>query len=49
VVIGRTPGHQPATLQVHGEIARVMALIEVLDTMEAQFMAAIQNDFEEMT
>ena len=45
VVIGKTPGHQPATLQVHGSIANIMASMEVLDLMEQQFLAAAQNDF----
>ena len=45
VVIGKTPGHQPATLQVHGSIANIMASMEVLDLMEQQFLAAVQNDF----
>ena len=34
VVIGKAPGHQPATLQVHGSIANIMASMEVLDVME---------------
>jgi hypothetical protein len=33
VVIGKTPGHQPASLQVHGSIANIMASMEVLDLM----------------
>ncbi len=45
VVIGKTPGHQPATLQVYGSIANMMASMEVLDLMEQQFLAAVQNDF----
>jgi len=44
VVIGKTPGHQPASLQVHGSIANIMASMEVLDLMEQQFLAAAQND-----
>jgi hypothetical protein len=44
-VIGKTPGHQPATLQVHGSIANIMASMEVLDLMGQQFLAAAQNDF----
>ncbi len=43
VVIGKTPGHQPATL--HGSIANIMASMEVLDLREQQFLAAAQNDF----
>ena len=45
VVIGKTPGHQPATLPVHGSIANIMASMEVLDLMEQPFLAAAQNDF----
>ncbi|MBB3542200.1 MULTISPECIES: hypothetical protein [unclassified Rhizobium] len=43
-VIGKTPGHQPAGLQVHGSIANIMASMEVLDLMEQQFITAAQND-----
>jgi hypothetical protein len=44
VVIGKTPGHQPATLEVHGSIANIMASMEVMDLMEQQFLAAAGND-----
>jgi deoxyadenosine/deoxycytidine kinase len=44
VVIGKTPGHQPATLQVHGDIANIMASMDVIDVMQQQFVAAAQND-----
>ncbi|MDK1390142.1 hypothetical protein QN224_33235, partial [Sinorhizobium sp. 8-89] len=44
VVIGKTPGHQPASLQVHGSIANITASMEVLDLLEQQFIAAAQND-----
>ena len=27
VVIGKTPGHQPASLQVHGDIANIMVTL----------------------
>jgi hypothetical protein len=45
VVIGKTPGHQPASLQVHGLIAAIFAQMDVMDLMEQQFIAAAQNDF----
>jgi hypothetical protein len=45
VVIGKTPGHQPASLQVHGLIAAIFAQMDVMDLMEQQFVAAAQNDF----
>jgi len=37
VVIGQTPGHQPASLQVHGSIANIMASMEAIDVLEQQF------------
>ncbi len=43
-MIGKTPGHQPASSQVHGSIANIMASMEVLDLMEQQFITAAQND-----
>ena len=45
VVIGKTPGHQPASLQVHGDIANIMASMDVIDILQQQFVAAAQNDF----
>ena len=44
VVIGKTPGHQPAALQVHGDIANIMASVDVIDMMQRQFVAGAQND-----
>jgi hypothetical protein len=44
VVIGKTPGHQPASLQVHGDIANIMASMDVIDFLRQQFIAAAQND-----
>ncbi|MBY5625909.1 recombinase family protein [Rhizobium leguminosarum] len=44
VVIGKTPGHQPASLQVHGDIANIMASMDVIDIMQQQFVASAQND-----
>ncbi|MBY5436976.1 recombinase family protein [Rhizobium leguminosarum] len=40
VVIGKTPGHQPASLQVHSSIANIMASMEAIDVLEQQFLAA---------
>ncbi|MFY8100303.1 MAG: recombinase family protein, partial [Allorhizobium sp.] len=37
VVIGKTPGHQPASLQVHGDIANIMASMDVIDVLQQQF------------
>ena len=44
VVIGKTPGHQPASLQVHGDTANIMASMDVIDVVQHQLMAAAQND-----
>ena len=44
VIIGKTPGHQPASLQVHGDIANIMASMDVIDVLQQQFFAAAQND-----
>lgn len=32
VVIGTIPGHQPASLQVNGDIANIMASMDVMVT-----------------
>lgn len=47
VVIGKTPGHQPATLQIHGLIASILAQMDVLTLMEQRFLSSVQNDFLE--
>ncbi|WP_246723552.1 recombinase family protein [Rhizobium sp. ARZ01] len=47
VVIGKTPGHQPATLEVHGLIASILAQMDVLDYMERRFVAEVHTDFIE--
>lgn len=44
IVIAKTPGHQPAALQVHGNIANIMASMDVIDIMQQQFVASAQND-----
>jgi hypothetical protein len=44
VVIGKTPGHQPTSLQVHGDIAHIMASMDVIDVLQQQFFTAAQND-----
>lgn len=44
MVIGKTTGHQPAGLQVRGDLAAIMASIEVLDLMEQQFLVVAGND-----
>ncbi|PLK73166.1 hypothetical protein C0V73_04990 [Rhizobium sp. TH135] len=43
VGIGNTPGHESASLEVHGDIASIMASMEVIDVMQ-RFIAAAQND-----
>ena len=44
VVIGKTPGHQRASLHVHGDIAHIMASMDVIDVLQQQLFAAAQND-----
>ena len=44
VVIGKTPGHQPASLEVHGHIANIMASMDLIDVLQQQFIAAAQNE-----
>ncbi|MBO0132887.1 recombinase, partial [Agrobacterium sp. Rnr] len=41
------PGHQPATLEVHGLIASILAQMDVLDLMERRFVAEVHADFIE--
>ncbi|MCC8934169.1 hypothetical protein [Rhizobium sp. 'Codium 1'] len=48
VIIGKTPGHQPPSLQDHGLIAAIFAQMDVMDLMEQQFVATAQNDFVAM-
>ena len=47
VVIGKTPGHQPATVEVHGPISSILAQMDVLDFMERRFVAEVHADFIE--
>ena len=47
VVIGKTPGHQPASLQVHGLIASILAQMDVIDYMKSRFISEIHEDFVE--
>ncbi len=46
-VIGKTPGHQPASLQVRGLIASILAQMDVLDYMSSRFVSEIHEDFME--
>ena len=41
-VIAKTRGHQPASLQVHGSIANIMASMEALDLVERPFILQYQ-------
>ncbi len=48
VVIGKTPGRQPATLEVHDRIASVMEAVEAVEAvtaMEKQFHVQKHHDF----
>ncbi|WP_312406277.1 recombinase family protein [Rhizobium sp.] len=47
VVIGKTPGHQPASLEVHGRIASILAAMEAATIMEKQFEALKRRDYLE--
>jgi hypothetical protein len=47
VVICKTPGHQPAFLEVHGLISSILAQMDVLDFMERCFVAEMYADFIE--
>ncbi len=44
VMMCKTRGRQPASLQVYGNIVDIMGSLEVLDLMEQQFLAAAGND-----
>lgn len=44
-VIGKSPGHQPASLEVHGHTAKIMASMDAIDVMKQQFIAAARKDF----
>ncbi|XHE12569.1 hypothetical protein PCC82_12340 [Agrobacterium deltaense] len=46
-VIGKTPGHQPASLEVHGRIASILAAMEAATILEKQFEALKQHDYLE--
>ena len=39
-----TPGDEPVSLKVHGRIAHILALIDVIDVLQQQFITAAQND-----
>ncbi|MCZ7501535.1 hypothetical protein G6M64_09825 [Agrobacterium tumefaciens] len=47
VVIGKTPGHQQASLQVHGRMASILAAMEAATILEKQFEALKQHDYLE--
>ncbi|MBB3139078.1 hypothetical protein FHS26_006859 [Rhizobium pisi] len=47
VVIAKTPGHQPASLEVHGRIASILAAMEAATIMEKQFEALKRPDYLE--
>lgn len=44
VVIGKTPGHQPASLEVHGRIASILCAMEASAILEKRFLAGKRND-----
>lgn len=45
VVISKTPGHQPARLEVHGHIAGVMAAMDAATAMEKPFQVEKHNEY----
>jgi DNA invertase Pin-like site-specific DNA recombinase len=45
VVIGKTPGHQPASLEVHGRIASILGALEATTILEKQFTALKHHDY----
>ncbi|TBD88116.1 recombinase family protein [Rhizobium ruizarguesonis] len=47
VVIGKTPGHQPASLEVHGQIASILAAMEAATILEKRFGALARHDYLE--
>ncbi|TAU85101.1 hypothetical protein [Rhizobium leguminosarum] len=47
VVTGKTPGHQPASLEVHGRIASIIAAMGAATIMEKKVEALKQHDYLE--
>ena len=47
VVIGWTPGNQPASLEVHGRISGILAAMKAATILEKQFEALKQHDDQE--
>ncbi|MEQ1407378.1 hypothetical protein ABK249_20845 [Neorhizobium sp. Rsf11] len=47
VVIGNTPGYQPASLEVHGRIASTLAAMEAATIMKKQSDALKRYDYLE--
>ena len=45
VVIDKTPGHQPASLEVHGRIASILAATEAATILEKTFEALKQSEY----
>ncbi|PYE85255.1 hypothetical protein [Phyllobacterium leguminum] len=45
VVIGKTPGHQPASLEVHGRIASILAAMDAATIMEERFKLLRHHDY----
>ena len=44
--VGKTPG-QPASIQVHGLLALILAQMDVLDYMSSRFISEVHEDFVE--
>lgn len=44
-VISKPPGHQPASLEVHGQIASILVAMEEATILEKQFEALARHDY----
>jgi hypothetical protein len=45
VVIGKAPGHQPASLEIHGRIVTIMAAMEVSTLLEKQLITLQRHHY----
>mgnify|MGYP007051651497 FL=1 len=45
MVIGKTPGHQPASLEIHGRIVTIMAAMEVSTLLEKQLITLQRHHY----
>ena len=45
-MIAKTPGHPPASLEVHGQIAAILAAMEAATIMEERLKLLQEHDFQ---